>query len=714
MEENVRRNRLGGEKSPYLQQHAGTPVDWYPWGEEAFRKAQAESRPVFLSIGYSTCHWCHVMARESFQDVDVARILNQHFIPVKLDREERPDIDNYYMQAVMLLAGNGGWPMNLFLTPDGRPFFAGTYFALDRQGGRPGFKEVLLSVKEVWEKERGKVDQTADKIMALLKEARPSPEPSPVEASLLQKVFQSMESHFDRKNGGFGIRPKFPQPHSLSFLLRYWSRSRNQEALFMVNRTLQALSRGGIRDHLRGGFHRYSVDQFWQLPHFEKMLCDQALLTVAYLETYQVTGQMDYKRVAEETIEYVLGNLHDEGGGFYSAEDADSLPRRDASASPPVDVLEEGAYYLWDVHEIDSCLSKEEKEIFAYYYGIKTSGNIRSGPKGAFPQKNILMIEQDLLQTARHFRKRPEEIEECLCLARKRLRGAQAQRPRPHRDDKILADWNGLMMAALSLGARVLNKPQYARSAEQTADFLLKNLVRDDGRLFHRYRDQEAAVLGMLDDYAFFIYGLIELYQATFKVEYLQKAHMLTESMIELFEDPSEGGFFLTGQDDPQIIDRQKYIYSGALPSGNALAAWDLIRLSQFTGQTEWYAKAEKLCRFFSSVIQEAPATYPQLLVACDLLLGPRQEIIFIGRQENPEVQAMLDHLNQSFAPHAVVSLVPPCAGETEKQEFLKAFFYAKKHKQACPAVYICQQETCREPITDFSEFTTAMQALDR
>ena len=708
-------NRLSQEKSPYLLQHAHNPVDWFPWGDDAFRKAREENKPVFLSIGYSSCHWCHVMERESFQDGNIARLLNENFVSVKVDREERPDIDHVYMQAVMLLSGGGGWPMTLFLTPDGKPFFAGTYFPPEPRRGSPGFKDLLASVRDIWQKEHGKADGVAEKITAALSDSGRAADESrswPSGPEFFDEAFAALRANFDHKNGGFGTRPKFPQPHSLMFLLRFWKRSQNREALAMVNASLQRMARGGIYDHLGGGFHRYSTDAAWHLPHFEKMLYDQAMLSILAVEAYQVTGHLEYRRVAEETMGYVLRDLRGPDGAFYAAEDADSIPADSpGSGSREAPGKREGAFYLWEMREISACLSGEEQSYFCYHYGIQPSGNIAADSPPELQQKNILYAAHDVLQTAEHFKKRPEDVERVLHKAREKLRAVRETRPRPFRDDKVLADWNGLMVAALASAARILQEPEYARKAEEAAGFVLSRLRREDGRLLHRYRDGEAGILGMLDDYAFLAYGLLELYQATFRLEHLKSALTLAEEMVRLFADP-QGGFFLSGQDAAPLIYRPKIVYDGATPSGNAIAILVLLRLAQIQSREDWQERAEQALAFLYPAVFQNPAAYPQVWTAWDYAFGPRQDVVLVGTPGEQGIQDMLRVFAQVFLPRAGVVLRPPEDADAGELLLLCPAAVGKHRLQNRPSAYVCQPPSCLEPVCAPEGLEAVLRAL--
>ncbi len=570
MKKDTARNRLAGEKSPYLLQHADNPVDWYPWGDEAFAAAREQDKPIFLSIGYSSCHWCHVMEHESFEDEAVARLLNEHFISIKVDREERPDIDNIYMKVCQAMTGSGGWPMTVFMTPGGKPFFAGTYFPKQSKYGRPGMLELVPHMASLWKNDRKRLEQIGEHTTDALGSHAFTGDEQKLSEKLLTTAYSRLEASYDDVHGGFGGAPKFPTPHQLSLLLRYWDRTGDARALEIVGTTLRKMYGGGIYDHLGNGFHRYSTDPMWLVPHFEKMLYDQAMLAIAYLEAHQATGNSFYGEVAEEIFTYVLRDLASPEGAFYSAEDADSEG-------------EEGTFYVWKKDEITEVLGEEDGKIFCERYGVTGSGN--------FEGKNVLHISSET---------GADEVG--LDTMKEKLLTIRSKRPRPMLDDKILTDWNGLMIAALARGTRVTGDPAYAAAAAKAADFILGGMRTSEGRLLHRYRDGESAIPGYLDDYAFLIWGLIELYEATFDAKWLSEALVLAGGMIELFGDREDGrgGFFFTGRDAEKLIVRTKEVYDGAVPSGNSVAALELLRLGRMTGRTDLESAADALMEEFS------------------------------------------------------------------------------------------------------------------
>jgi hypothetical protein len=694
------KNRLALEKSPYLLQHADNPVDWYPWGAEAFQKAEKEDKPILLSIGYSTCHWCHVMEHESFEDEEIAGVMNQYFVPIKVDREERPDIDNVYMKAVMAISGHGGWPLTVFLTPEKKPFYGGTYFPPQARWGSPGFKDVLLSVHQTWQNQRKEVLESSQSLTDILQERTRSlsGESVSLQEGVLKNAYETFSRQFDAEFGGFGNAPKFPMGHSLSFLLRAWKRFDEERALIMVEKTLCAMAQGGLYDHLGGGFHRYATDRIWHVPHFEKMLYDQALLVRAYLEGHQAAGGQEYARISREVLDYVLRELHSPEGGFFSAEDADSFEPGEGKTSAP---KKEGAFYVWSRQQITEQLPKEDADIFGYYFDVRPEGNAETDPHGEFKDKNILRVVHAVQETAERFQKSSEEITESLERSRKQLLDVRSKRPRPHLDDKVLTDWNGLMISSLAFGANVLKEPRYREAAGKAADFILKTMVRKDGRLLHRYREGEAAVLGTIEDYAFFINGLLDLYESGFQSGHLEEAIRLAKDMIRLFWDERSGGFFFTGSDAESLIFKEKESYDGALPSGNSMAALALVRLFHLTLDQEWISKAETLWKLFANEISRNPGAHAQMLTAFDFDQGPAKEIVIAAEERTPEVRAMLDEIYRNFLPNKVVVLHLSQADESEKIVRLAPLVKEQLPVKGQPTAYVCENHVCRLPTTD-------------
>ena len=672
-------NRLIHEKSPYLLQHAYNPVDWYPWGEEALAKARQENKPIFLTSGYSTCHWCHVMEHESFENPDIARLMNQWFVNIKVDREEHPDLDQVYMNAVTVLSGQGGWPLNVFLTPDLKPFFGGTYFPPQRRGNLPGMNEVLPAVAETWKKKREEVIASAEQLTASLNaQLSHRAPPGKIGVETLQAAFNQAVGSFDASLGGFGQAPKFPRSHELSFLLHYWARTGSAQALEMVTTTLDHVARGGIHDHLGGGFHRYSTDEQWLVPHFEKMLYDQALLARTYLEAYRVTKRADYADVARDIFAYVLRDLRDPRGGFYSAEDADSEG-------------EEGKCYVWTPAEVIHVLGQEEGALFNRFYGVSPSGNFEHST-------SILNIEQPLEVFAKLKGFDPSQLAQRLASSRAKLLAARATRIRPHRDDKILTSWNGLMIASLAYGASTLNEPRYLDAASQAAEFIFTALTQDAG-LLRRYRDGEALYHGTLEDYAFFNYGLLELYEASFDPRWLAHAKALTKAMIERFWDDEGSGFFLRDKHDTPLIVRSKDSYDGATPSGNSVAALVLLKLGRLSGDQQLEELGRRALEGVATTVERAPFGYPQLLIAWEFALGPTKEIVIAGDPAAPTTIQMIEAIHESFLPRAVVVLHPP-GRDGAAIEALAPYVKYQGPRQRQSTAYICEHFVCQLPIT--------------
>jgi len=602
-------NRLLYEKSPYLQQHAHNPVNWFPWKEEAFNKANKENKPVFLSIGYSTCHWCHVMAHESFEDESVARLINEIFIPVKVDREERPDIDKVYMQVAILMTGSGGWPLTIFLTPDKTPFFAATYIPKNNQYGHKGLIEILQQVKELWKYQQNKLLEQGNQLIDALQKNSVNLNGEILTNEILERAYQEFSDRFDNKAGGFGKAPKFPSPHQLLFLLRYWKRTENEQALAMVEKTLQSMQAGGIFDHIGFGFHRYSTDKNWILPHFEKMLYDQALLSMSYLEAYQMTGKIIYSDTARKILNYVTRDMMSEEGGFYSAEDADSEG-------------EEGKYYLWTEKELKDILDKDEFVFVKKYFNIETEGNLykKGQPGEIFGNRNIFykgFQEQTRADITKEIVVSDTGKWEKI---REKLYGIRAKRIPPDKDRKILTDWNGLIIAALAKAAQVLEDEDFLEAAKKAADFIFRRLEDSSNHLLHRYSEGDAAIPGFLDDYAFLIWGLLELYKATFSNEYLQKALDLNKVLFLDFWDEKNGGFYFTSANNEQLLIRQKEVYDGAIPSGNSVAFCNLLKLADFTGNKQFKQRAYQLLKAFSPMVEQNPSAYAYFLTGVDLL----------------------------------------------------------------------------------------------
>ena len=665
-------NRLINEKSPYLLQHANNPVNWYPWGEEAFEKAKNEDKPVFLSIGYSTCHWCHVMEKESFEDNEVAALMNDVFVSIKVDREERPDIDSIYMALCQAMTGSGGWPLNLILTQDKKPFHAMTYIPKENRFDRVGMMELIPQVKKLWDSHRDMVEDAADRNLDALDTGSSAGVKPGVD--ILHQAYEQVLGLFDEEHGGFGHAPKFPTPHNLMFLLRYWKRTGDKMALMMVEKTLSAMHNGGIYDHIGFGFHRYSVDPEWIIPHFEKMLYDQAMLVMAYTEAYQATGKEEYKKTSCEILTYIMRDMTSHEGGFYSGEDADSEG-------------EEGKFYLWTQNEIRQVLANEEDEVVTKIFNIKGNGNFPDGNG-----RNIFY----LLKTV------PEESDfpdaNMIDSLRGKLFKARENRVHPGKDDKILTDWNGLMIAALAKASQAFDEPGFSKAAKKAADFILSKMRSEKGMLFHRYRDGETAIPGFLDDYSFFIWGLLELYEATFDIHYLKAAIELNEDQRMHFWDNREGGFFMTSEDAGNILVRKKDIYDGAVPSGNSVAMLNLVRLGRIKADPELERKAEAIGQAFSRIIEKGPVGFTMLMSALDFALGPSQEIVIAGDLHAVDTKDMLKALRKEFIPNKVVIFRPDGECEiTHISEYTKNLPGRKGKATA----YVCRNFNCALPETE-------------
>jgi uncharacterized protein YyaL (SSP411 family) len=680
-----RSNRLINEKSPYLLQHAHNPVDWYPWGDEAFTKARAEEKLIFLSIGYSTCHWCHVMEKESFEDNEVARLLNNTFVCIKVDREERPDIDSVYMSVCQAMTGSGGWPLSMIITPDKNPIYAATYIPKESKFGRLGMLELIPGIKEIWGEKKNELEKGAAQITSALEQV--SQQGDELSEDSLHDGYNQLYGMFDEEQGGFGNAPKFPTPHNLMFLLRYWKRTGDEMALHMVKKTLDGMRNGGMYDHIGFGFHRYSTDAGWLVPHFEKMLYDQALLGMVYVEAFQVTGDETYGNTAREILTYVLKDMTDDNGGFYSAEDADSEG-------------EEGKFYVWSEEEIRQLLSEPVVEFIIKAFNVEKGGNFSEEVSGRRMGKNILHIQKPLDKVALDLNIPETDIREHLDTARQQLFAAREQRTHPHKDDKILTDWNGLMIAALAKGAQVLDEPEYTRAAKRSADFILGTMRDADGKLYHRFRDGEMAVGAFLDDYAFLIWGLVELYETTFEEQYLQEAVDLTDDMIAQFWDDEHGAFYFTSQEAEDILVRKKEIYDGAVPSGNSVAMLVLLRLGRMIANPELEEKAVLISRTFSNSISNSPAAYTMLLVALDFALGPANEIVIAGESNADDTRSMIWLLRNEFTPNTVVIFRPT---EILKPNILDIVHYAKDLSviDNKATAYVCQNYHCELPTTD-------------
>jgi uncharacterized protein YyaL (SSP411 family) len=699
-------NHLASESSPYLLQHQNNPVDWYPWGPEAIERAREEDKPIFLSIGYAACHWCHVMEHESFENEPIARYLNEHFVSIKVDREERPDLDQIYMNAVQILTGRGGWPMSMFLTPDLKPFFGGTYWPPTARMGMPGFEQVLVAVKDAWLNRREGLLRQAEELTGYLQtteqrddsgnvapipnslgEGRGEGIPPSEATQLLGDAARSLHRAFDSQNGGFGSAPKFPHSMDLQLLLRLHKREPKQHLLDMVTLTLDKMMFGGIYDHLAGGFARYSVDERWLVPHFEKMLYDNALLTSAILDAYLVTREERYARVARETCDYVLKYMNDEDGGFHSTEDADSEG-------------EEGKFYVWTPAEIKNILGDAAGERFCYVYDISDAGNFEHG-------KSILNLPKTIEQCTAIKGWNIDELKAELAASREKLLSVRDQRVRPGKDDKVLTSWNAIMIDAMARAALILDQPQYATAAARAATFVLTKISRVDGRLLHTWRHGKAKLDAYLDDYSYLINALVTLYEATFQENWIDEAARLADLMLKHFEDQIGGGFYYTADDHEQLIARNKDLHDASIPSGNAMAATALIRLGKLLGNTAYLESAGRTLSFAKSVIEKTPTAAGQMLIALDLWRGPIQELVVIGGDNKEEYLQAMQVLGKTFLPSAVVACRPTIT--SRQSPLLAPLFAGRTAEKEKTTLYICHNFTCQAPIVGVDQIKDAV-----
>jgi uncharacterized protein len=699
-------NRLAQEKSPYLLQHAHNPVDWYPCGEEAFEKARRENKPIFLSVGYSTCHWCHVMAHESFENEEIAALMNREFVNIKVDREERPDVDRVYMTFVQATTGGGGWPMSVWLTPDLKPFVGGTYFPPEDRYGQPAFRNVLERIATAWKENHDKIVDQGGKIVEALRESQSATTAEgKIDAAILDAAYRQLERSYDSKEGGFGNAPKFPRPVAFNFLTRFYARDPNGEsgkrALEMTLFTLRKMAAGGMHDHIGGGFHRYSVDRYWHVPHFEKMLYDQAQLATAYLDAFQITRDRQYESVARDILDYVARDMVSKEGGFFSAEDADS-PVIAAGADRGHLETKEGAFYVWTEKEIDAALGNAA-DIFAFHYGVQPQGNAPEGsdPQDEFRGKNILIERHTIAETAQHFKKTGEEVKNSLAQSRAKLFSIRAKRPRPHLDDKIIAAWNGLMISAYARAARILDEPRYLEIATRAAKFLRTNLYEEKSKLLYRnYRGGRSDIEGFADDYAFVIQGLLDLYEASFDVEWLKFAVELQETQDRFFFDEKTGGYFSTSGKDQSVFLRMKDDNDSAEPAASSVAALNLFRLAQFRDDKQIAERARKTTDTFATTLSHFPSAMPQMLVALDYSLSKPRQIVIAGKKDAPETKTLLREVNTHFLPKTILCLADGAEGQKylgEQNEAIRAM----SPIDGKPAAYVCENFTCKAPVTD-------------
>lgn len=681
-------NHLAGETSPYLLQHVNNPVDWHPWGEEALTRAKKENKPIFLSIGYSACHWCHVMEHESFENEAIAKSLNEKFVCIKVDREERPDLDQLYMNATQMMTGRGGWPMSVFLTPDLKPFFAGTYWPPKRSRGMPGFDEVIAHVSNLWQTKREDVVNVSNQLTAELSRVGGDQPGGELTEELIADAVAHFRRTFDSTYGGFGGAPKFPSPMGLRLLLRFWHRRRDRQALNMVETTLDRMAAGGIYDHLGGGFARYSVDARWLVPHFEKMLYDNSQLAATYVEAYQATGNADYTRVVRETLDYTLRDMTDEGGGFYSTEDADSEGV-------------EGKFYVWTPDQLREILGDEAAATFARVYDVTDEGN--------FEHANILNLPKTIEQQAKALGREVEDLKNELAESRAKLFAEREKRIHPGKDDKVIVAWNGLMIDAMARAGAVLGEQRYIDAAEKAADFLLTTLRRDDGRLLHTWRDGQAKLDAYLDDYANLANGLISLYESTFDAQHLDRALQLMQTVLDHFADPEGGGFFYTADDHEELIVRGKDFYDNAVPSGNAMAATALVRLGKLTGEQKLLDAAVSTMTGATGLMKQAPAGVGQMLIALDLHLGPTYEMVLAGDLTGAATQQTLAEIRHRYLPNKVLAFV----GEgVQAPAALKDLLVGKKMLDCQPTLFVCEGFTCQAPASGDQAITEALDKL--
>ena len=689
-------NRLINETSPYLLQHAHNPVDWYPWGDEALEKARRENKPIFLSIGYSACHWCHVMEHESFENEAVAAILNEHFVSIKVDREERPDLDEIYMTAVQIMTGSGGWPMTVFLTPELKPFYGGTYFPPVDMYNRPGFGTLLRSIHDAWINRREAIDSSAKELGDFVARAvvAETGDASHLKLDIVTAAARELAGTFDPKYGGFGQAPKFPSGPSIEILLREYRRSGDEKLLHCANFTLRKMYEGGMYDHLGGGFHRYSVDAQWLVPHFEKMLYDNGQLAQAYLEAYQLTKDPLYKRVVEEIFTYVLRDMTDPLGAFHSAENADSEG-------------EEGKFYVWTHAEMTKALPASDVALFTQYYSILPNGNF-SSPEHYHDGKNILHITRTPEAIAKEAGIGVDELEKRVAAMRETLLAIRGTRIRPSLDDKILVCWNGLMISAFAKGYQVLGDPRYLEAAQRAANFVLTTM-RKDGTLLRSYRAGDARIPAYLDDYAFFIGSLVDLYEASFDMRWLEEANTLSVAMIANFWDVDAGGFFFTTPDHAHLIVRTKPTYDGAEPSGNSMAALALLRLGRLTDNQEFVAKATKILELNAEPMSRQPRGYMKMIAGIELLLDNPREIVVAGNSGSADTQALLGAVRGEFLPNKVVALLDPSWNNVDAVEKALPLLQGKRPANGQAAAYVCMNYACKAPVTTVQALRTEL-----
>jgi len=677
-------NSLIKEKSPYLLQHAHNPVNWFPWGEEAFNKAKAEDKPIFLSIGYSTCHWCHVMEKESFEDEETAKLINDAFIAIKVDREERPDIDGIYMSVCQMLTRSGGWPLTIIMTPKRKPFFAGTYFPKNDRFGKSGLLSIIPRIMDLWKNRRQELLDSSEEITLAVKTSSNINPGNQSGEEIFQLAFEDFKIKYDPEYGGFGKAPKFPTPHNLTFLLRYWRRYKDDSALGMVENTLTKMRLGGIYDDIGYGFHRYSTDRQWLVPHFEKMLYDQALLVPIYLEAYQATNKKLYIETAEEILSYVMREMTSPMGGFYSAEDADSAG-------------EEGKFYLWTKDEITNLLH-EDPNFALTVYNIQKEGNWRDPKSAEKNMTNILHMTKTLEEIAADFKCPPEPVKERLIKIRSLLFEHRKHRIHPFKDDKILTDWNSLMITAFSKAAQVTGNEVYISFAKSGVDFISEYLTDKSGKLLHRYRDGDSSISGNIDDYAFYIQALLDLYETSFSIDNLDEAKYMIDLAIHDFWDEETGGFFFSSKDSTELIVNQKEIYDGAIPSGNSIMILNLLRMSKITADADYEEKAMMINRAFSSIISRSPTAFAQTLIGYDFGFGPSFEIVISSNEYDHYAHMMVKEIRKCYQPAKIV-LVKTVSNNLQN---IAPYVSGQNPINGKAAVYLCRNFSCDFPIADY------------
>jgi uncharacterized protein YyaL (SSP411 family) len=679
-------NHLIHETSPYLLQHAHNPVDWHPWGAEAFNKAKSENKPVLLSIGYSACHWCHVMERESFEDEKIAALMNELFVSIKVDREERPDLDEIYMNAVQMLTGRGGWPMTMFLTPDGKPFYGGTYFPPEDRQGMPGFPKILMGVSQAYRERHADVEKSVTQILAALQrmsESHPTERKFP--AGIIGDSSEKIARAYDSDHGGLGQAPKFPNAGVYELFLRHFHQSKSERYLEMVTHTLVNMAQGGIYDHLGGGFHRYSVDAKWLVPHFEKMLYDNAQLLRIYSQAYMIIQEPLFKSVVEETVGYLLREMLHSEGGFYSTQDADSEG-------------EEGKFFVWTTDEISRLIGAENSEIFCRIYDVSDEGN--------FEEKNILHPILTIEQASKLFRKDRAEIDALVANAKQKLFTEREKRIKPFRDEKIIAAWNGLALSGLAEAIKVFNPTACIDAVNRTIEFVFRKMFRD-GFLLHTYKDGQAKLLGYLDDYAFVAIGLLDVYEAIFDRSALERSIQLTDIMVREFWDEKDGGFFYTGKSHEQLISRMKPVFDGSVPSGNALATQLLLRLFHITGDDDYRKRAEKVLRSYYDAMESQPFGFAHMLCALDFYLNKPKEVVLVGNKSDPETAALVKEIHKLYLPNKVVQLVDP----NQALEKISPLLQGKSQIDGKPTAYVCYDFTCSAPVTTWTELKPLLES---